>query len=104
LAHVGASVPMLIVVVAMDNLAGGMATAAFVAYLSALTNVQYSATQYALFSSVMLLLPKFVGGFSGVVVDRVGYEWFFVAVALLGLPVLVLVWLAGRYTRLELRS
>ncbi len=101
LAKVGASVPMLIVVVAMDNLAGGMASAAFVAYLSALTNVQYSATQYALFSSLMLLFPKFVGGFSGVIVDHVGYEQFFVLVALMGLPVLLLVWLAGRYTQLE---
>ena len=104
LAKVGASVPMLIAVVAMDNLAGGMASAAFVAYLSALTNVQYSATQYALFSSLMLLFPKFVGGFSGVIVDRIGYEQFFVLVALMGLPVLLLVWLAGRYTQLEVRD
>ena len=103
LAKVGASVPMLIAVVAMDNLAGGMASAAFVAYLSALTNVQYSATQYALFSSLMLLFPKFVGGFSGVIVDGIGYEQFFVLVALMGLPVLLLVWLAGRYTQLETR-
>jgi PAT family beta-lactamase induction signal transducer AmpG len=104
LAKVGASVPMLIVVVAMDNLAGGMASAAFVAYLSALTNVQYSATQYALFSSLMLLFPKFIGGFSGVMVDQIGYESFFVVVALMGLPVLLLVWLAGRYTQLEMRE
>ena len=104
LAQVGASVPLLIGVVAMDNLSGGLAAAAFVAYLSALTNVQYSATQYALFSSVMLLLPKFLGGFSGLIVDRVGYESFFTLTALMGLPVLLLVWLAGRYTRLETRE
>lgn len=48
-----------------DNLAGGMASAAFVAYLSGLTNTAYSATQYALFSSVMLILPKFLAGFPG---------------------------------------
>ena len=100
LAQAGPSLPMLIAVVAMDNLSGGMATAAFVAYLSALTNVQYSATQYALFSSVMLLLPKFVGGFSGVMVDAVGYVQFFVVVAAMGVPVLLLVWLAARHTRL----
>ena len=104
LAQAGDSVPMLIVVVAMDNLSGGLASAAFVAYLSALTNVQYSATQYALFSSVMLLMPKFLGGFSGVLVDHVGYVEFFVLVSLLGLPVLILIWLAGRYTRLETRE
>jgi PAT family beta-lactamase induction signal transducer AmpG len=104
LAQVGASVPMLIGVVAMDNLSGGLAAAAFVAYLSALTNVQYSATQYALFSSVMLLLPKFLGGFSGVIVDNVGYQQFFTLTALMGLPVLLLVWLAARYTQLEARD
>jgi PAT family beta-lactamase induction signal transducer AmpG len=101
LAKVGASVPMLIGVVSMDNLSGGLATAAFVAYLSALTNVRFSATQYALFSSVMILLPKFVGGFSGVLVDHLGYETFFTLTALMGLPVLLLVWLAARYTHLE---
>lgn len=100
LAGAGASLPLLIGVVAMDNLSGGLASAAFVAYLSALTNVRYSATQYALFSSLMLLLPKFLGGFSGVIVDRVGYEQFFVLTALMGVPVLLLVWLAGRYTEL----
>lgn len=102
LAQVGASVPLLIGVVAMDNLSGGLAASAFVAYLSALTNVRYSATQYALFSSVMLLLPKFLGGFSGVIVDQVGYENFFLITALMGLPVLLLVWFAGRYTRLQI--
>jgi len=104
LAKVGASVPMLIGVVAMDNLSGGLATAAFVAYLSALTNVQFSATQYALFSSLMVLLPKFLGGFSGVLVDSIGYEQFFTLTPLMGLPVLVLVWLAARYTTLEVRD
>lgn len=104
LAQVGASVPLLIGVVAMDNLSGGLAASAFVAYLSALTNVRYSATQYALFSSVMLLLPKFLGGFSGVMVDRLGYESFFLITALMGLPVLLLVWFAGRYTQFEARD
>jgi PAT family beta-lactamase induction signal transducer AmpG len=58
--------------------------------------VQYSATQYALFSSMMLLLPKWLAGFSGKYVDLHGYVEFFNATAMLGLPVLVLVWLAGR--------
>ncbi len=104
LAKAGASVALLIGVVAMDNLSGGLATAAFVAYLSALTNVQFSATQYALFSSLMVLLPKFFGGFSGALVDRFGYEQFFTLTALMGAPVLLLVWLAARYTRLEERD
>ena len=96
LAGHGHDVTALIAVVSADNLASGIASAAFIAYLSSLTNVSYSATQYALFSSMMLLLPKFVAGFSGDYVDAFGYANFFTATALMGLPVLVLVALASR--------
>ncbi|MBU1361169.1 MAG: AmpG family muropeptide MFS transporter [Gammaproteobacteria bacterium] len=89
----------LIFVVSADNLAGGIASAAFIAYLSSLTNVSYSATQYALFSSLMLLLPKFIAGYSGVFVDGYGYRPFFIGTALLGVPVLLLVVLAARARR-----
>ena len=85
----------LIFVISADNLASGIASAAFIAYLSSLTNVNYSATQYALISSMMLLLPKFLAGYSGSYVDAFGYSNFFTATALLGLPVLLL-WLASR--------
>ena len=93
----GHDVTALIFVVSADNLAGGIASAAFIAYLSSLTNVSYSATQYALFSSMMLLAPKWVAGFSGAVVDAFGYAPFFAGTALLGAPVLLLVWLASRH-------
>ena len=93
----GHDVYALIAVVSADNLVSGIASAAFIAYLSSLTNVQYSATQYALFSSLMLLLPKFLAGFSGVAVDAAGYAWFFTGTAMLGVPVLLLVWLASRF-------
>jgi PAT family beta-lactamase induction signal transducer AmpG len=86
----------LVLVVSADNLAGGIASAAFIAYLSSLTNINYSATQYALFSSMMLLLPKFVAGFSGDYVNAFGYAQFFTSTALLGVPVLLLVWLASK--------
>jgi len=86
----------LIFVISADNLSSGIASAAFIAYLSSLTNVSYSATQYALFSSMMLLIPKWLAGFSGVFVDRFGYQSFFTVTALIGLPVLILVWLVGR--------
>ncbi|MFZ9138487.1 MAG: AmpG family muropeptide MFS transporter, partial [Hylemonella sp.] len=86
----------LIFVISADNLSSGIASAAFIAYLSSLTNISYSATQYALFSSMMLLAPKFVAGFSGDYVNAFGYGHFFVSTALLGLPVLLLIWLAGR--------
>jgi PAT family beta-lactamase induction signal transducer AmpG len=92
----GHDVTALIWVVSADNLSGGMASAAFIAYLSGLTNVNYSATQYAMFSSMMLLAPKFLAGYSGSFVDAFGYQTFFVSTALLGLPVLLLVWWASR--------
>lgn len=96
LAGRGHDVMGLVFVVSADNLSGGIASAAFVAYLSSLTNIQYSATQYALFSSMMLLLPKWLAGFSGKFVDAFGYAPFFVSTAVLGVPVLLLVWLATR--------
>ena len=92
----GHDLSALIWVISADNLSSGIASAAFIAYLSSLTNVNYSATQYALFSSMMLLLPKFLAGYSGRYVDAFGYSHFFTATALLGVPVLLLVWLAGR--------
>ncbi len=86
----------LVWVISADNLSSGIASAAFIAYLSSLTNVQYSATQYALFSSMMLLAPKWLAGFSGVYVDRFGYESFFITTALIGIPVLILISVAIR--------
>ena len=100
LASRGHDVHALIFVIAADNLSSGIASAAFIAYLSSLTNINYSATQYALFSSMMLLLPKFLAGYSGKYVDAFGYSHFFTATALLGLPVLLLVALASRKKRL----
>ena len=97
LAVVGHNLALLALVICADNLSAGLASAAFVAYLSSLTNVAYSATQYALFSSVMLLLPKFVGGFSGVMVDQINYVNFFLVTTFMGIPVLVLILLAMRY-------
>ena len=96
LASQGHNLEALILVVSADNLASGIASAGFIAYLSSLTNINYSATQYALFSSMMLLLPKFVAGFSGEYVDHFGYSSFFTATAMLGAPVLGLVWLTSR--------
>jgi PAT family beta-lactamase induction signal transducer AmpG len=92
----GHDLQALIFVISADNLASGIASAAFIAYLSSLTNVNYSATQYAMFSSMMLLLPKFIAGYSGVYVDHFGYASFFTATAFLGVPVVGLVWLASR--------
>ncbi len=81
----------LAIVISADNLSGGFATSAFIAYLSSLTNRAYTATQYALFSSLMTLPAKFIGGFSGIVVDAAGYAYFFLYAGLLGIPALLLI-------------
>lgn len=75
----------------MDNLASGLAGAAFIAFLSSLTSMSFTAVQYALFSSLMTLTPKLLGGYSGSIVAAVGYPQFFIMTALVGLPILVLI-------------
>jgi PAT family beta-lactamase induction signal transducer AmpG len=94
LARSGADLTLLTVVIGADNLCTGLATTAFIAFLSSLTNISFTAVQYALFSSLMTLFPKLIGGYSGTVVASWGYESFFFMTALMGLPVLLLVWLA----------
>lgn len=96
LAFAGHDVGLMYAVVAADNLAAGFASAAFVAFLSSLTNVSFTAVQYAIFSSLMTLLPKTLGGYSGGMVDGLGYPGFFMLTTLMGLPVLVLVLMAKR--------
>ncbi len=96
LAAVGNSELLLAVAITADNLSSGFAATAFVAYLSALTSVSFTAVQYALFSSLMTLLPKVLAGYSGAMVDSIGYINFFTATAVLGLPVAGLVLLAAR--------
>lgn len=90
------STAWLALVISADNLSAGMAGAAFIAYLSSLTNVSFTAVQYALFSSLMTLFPKLMSGYSGSIVESMGYANFFLGTALLGVPVLLLVYLAGR--------
>ncbi|MEZ7815600.1 MAG: MFS transporter [Burkholderiaceae bacterium] len=96
LAMAGHDVAMMYAVVSADNLAAGFASAAFVAFLSSLTNVSFTAVQYAIFSSLMTLLPKTLGGYSGGMVEVWGYPYFFVLTTIIGLPVLWLVHMAGK--------
>lgn len=79
----------------VDNLASGLAGAAFIAFLSSLTSVSFTAVQYAIFSSLMTLTPKLLGGYSGTIVSNIGYPNFFLMTTLIGIPILVLVvWVA----------
>jgi len=85
------NIVLLASVISADNLSGGIATSVFIAYLSSLTNTAYTATQYALFSSLMTLPAKLLGGFSGIIVETFDYSVFFVYAAVAGLPAIVLV-------------
>jgi len=89
----------LSMVIAADNLSAGIAGSAFIAYLSGLTNKAYTATQYALFSSLMLLPAKFIGGFSGTIVEGLGYVSFFFYSAALGLPAILLIRVLVKHER-----
>lgn len=96
-AVIGYDIPFLTLAISVDNFSAGIASAAFIAYLSSLTSNGYSATQYAILSSIMLLLPKYIAGFSGTYIDAFGYVNFFVATSLIGFPVLLLILLVNKY-------
>jgi PAT family beta-lactamase induction signal transducer AmpG len=104
LAQMGHDITMLYVVIAADNLSAGLASAAFIAFLSRLTNISFTAMQYAIFSSLMTLLPKILGGYSGTMVESIGYEQFFFITAVMGLPVLLLIVLANKYLDIKGQS
>ena len=81
----------LATIIIADNLASGFAGAAFVVYLSSLTSIRFTATQYALFSSLMLFIPKLIAGYSGAIVDIINYPSFFIFTAILGVPVIFII-------------
>ncbi|MBB5517636.1 AmpG family muropeptide MFS transporter [Amphiplicatus metriothermophilus] len=89
----------LAIAVVVDNIAYGMAGTILIAYMSSLTNAAFTATQYALFSSFYALPGKFVGGFSGFMVDAMGYAWFFALTALMGVPAAGLIYFLSRSER-----
>lgn len=86
LAQSGHDLSLLYAVISIDNLSAGIAATSFIAFLSSLANKEFTATQYAWLSSAMLLFPKFLGGFSGVWLDAMGYYQFFTMTALMGVP------------------
>lgn len=99
LAMVGNNVPLLVLTISADNLAQGFTGTVFIAYLSSLTNVSYTATQYALFTSLMVLPGKLLSGFSGAIVDGFGWVSFFVYAAAMGIPAIALALIVVRQQR-----
>jgi PAT family beta-lactamase induction signal transducer AmpG len=101
LAVKGYNIQLLYLVISADNLSAGIASAAFLAFLSRLTNTSFTAMQYAIFSSLMTLFPKVLGGYSGSIVENIGYTNFFLFASLLGIPVLGVIYLANKNFKIE---
>lgn len=91
------TIQALMLVIAIDNLSAGLAVAAFLAWLASLTSVSFTATQYAIFSSIMTLFPKLLGSYSGTIVETVGYSYFFLFTAVLGVPIVFLILFIKRH-------
>jgi PAT family beta-lactamase induction signal transducer AmpG len=97
-ALVGHDVRVLVATIGVENLSGGMGSAAFVAYLSVLCNVAYTATQYALFSSFMAVGRTLLASGSGWVAEHVDWAGFFLLSTILAAPgLLLLVWMIRRF-------
>jgi PAT family beta-lactamase induction signal transducer AmpG len=91
-AWIGYSLPFLTLTIGVENLSGGMGTTAFVAYLSSLCNRAYTATQYALLSSMMAATRTFMASGSGFVAEQTGWIEYFLLTTLAALPGLILLW------------
>ncbi|MBI3935420.1 MAG: MFS transporter [Betaproteobacteria bacterium] len=96
LAAVGKSYGLMVAAVGIENVCGGMGTAAFVAFLMALCNPRFSATQFALLSALAAIGRVYVGPAAGMMVDAMGWVQFFFATFVIALPGLLLLWLIRR--------
>ena len=91
----------LFVTIGADNLAAGFAGTAIIAFMSLLVNKEFTATQYALFSSIVAFSGKSIAGFSGVLADMIDYQNFFIVTALFGIPPLLAVIVSWKIKLLE---
>jgi PAT family beta-lactamase induction signal transducer AmpG len=92
----GHDIWFLVMTIGADNLAAGFSGTVFIAYLSSLTNISYTATQYALFSSLMTLPGKLISGFSGQIVEAIDWFSFFVYASAMGIPGVLLALVVAR--------
>lgn len=92
----GHSIPALYVTVSIDNFSGGMGSAALVGYLGFLCNKQYTATQYALLSSATTLVNHSLVAYSGTIVEKIGWDQFFIFTVVFSLPALFLLRYIGK--------
>ena len=90
LANVGYSVPLLSLVIAFENLSSGMGTAAYAAFMASITNKKFTATQYALLTSLMGVPRVLASAPTGFLAKNVGWETFFISCTLLAIPGMLL--------------
>jgi PAT family beta-lactamase induction signal transducer AmpG len=96
----GPEIWVLALTISFDNFAQGFSGTIFIAYLSSITNMSFTATQYALFSSLSVLIAKISASFSGTVQESIGWFGFFLYAAALGIPSIILSILVVRYTKI----
>jgi PAT family beta-lactamase induction signal transducer AmpG len=97
----GPEIWVLALTISFDNFAQGFSGTIFIAYLSSITNMSFTATQYALFSSLSVLVAKISASFSGAVQESIGWFGFFLYAAALGVPSIILSIIVVRYSRTE---
>lgn len=97
-AYAGNNIYMLVLTISVENITGGMGTAAFVAYISSLCNIQYTATQYALLSSLMSLARDVFAATSGILAQTAGWSLFFILTTVMAVPgIALLVYMTRKY-------
>jgi PAT family beta-lactamase induction signal transducer AmpG len=99
MSHLGASYPGLVITIAGENLASGMGTAAYAAFLMSQCNQKFTATQYALLTSLMAVPTKIFAAPTGYLQEAVGWSGFFIVATLTGIPSLLMLLRFNRWNR-----
>jgi PAT family beta-lactamase induction signal transducer AmpG len=89
----------LAVTVLFEDISSGMGSAAFITYISSITNKKYTATQYAILSSIATIGRNFLSGFSGNMVKALGWAPFFYTCAMIAIPGLIMLSIVNRQYR-----
>jgi len=98
LARIGHSIPALSAVIAFENVSSGMGTAAYAAFMASITNKRFTATQYALLSSLMGVPRVLASAPTGILAKNIGWEGFFIACTLVAIPGMLLLFKFAPWT------
>ena len=90
--HGGGEFWLFAATVSIDSLAYAFASIVLITYMSTLTSTEHAASQYALLTSLCAVPGSILAGFSGFLIERMSFEWFFVMTSLIGVPVALLCW------------